>query len=106
MKKRTKVDGINKAANREERYTLFEGREKMYERFRTNIRILRAVSGLSGVEAAQAIGLRDGKHVLNLEYGRCRPDIDELILIAQHYHHKTDDILNKDIQITFIDGKQ
>lgn len=102
MKSRnTKVNGFNNAEARLERVSLAEARNMIYEKFRSNIRILRAKQGWSGTEASDKIGLKNGKRMIDLEYGRANPDMDEMLLIAKHFNVKIDDLLNKDAKITF-----
>lgn len=84
-----------------ERISLAEKRDMMFENFRTNIRVLRALKGLSGVECSEKIGLKDGKRLIALEYGRSNPTMEEMILIANFFNETIDNILNKDATITF-----
>lgn len=86
---------------REDRLKLSEKRDLMYEKFRTNLRILRSVSGLPASDASKLIGLQTSWRCVNLEYGKANPNMDEIMLISNHYKVSIDDLLNKSIKIVF-----
>lgn len=94
-------DAIQKMDNKLERVSLAEARNTLYEKFRTNIRLLRAKKGWSGIEAGEKIGLKNGKRMIDLEYGRATPDLEEIILIAKFFDVKMDDLLHKEAMVTF-----
>ncbi len=98
---RSQKSALVKIDNKLERVSLAEARDMMYERFRTNCRVLRAMKGWSGVEAGEAIGLKNGKRMIDLEYGRANPSMEEMILISKCFGFSIDQILHKDIVITF-----
>lgn len=81
------------AEARIERIKLADNRDMVYEKFRTNVRLLRAEKGWSGVEASDAIGLKDGRRILNLEYGKGSPSLDEIMLIAKAFSVSMDDLM-------------
>lgn len=101
MPRYKQIKEIDEDKTRYERLTLSEQRDMMYEKFRTNIRVLRAITNLSGVEASKNIGLKHGRRLIQLEYGTGSPSMEEMILISKFYGHPIDDILNKNIKITF-----
>lgn len=101
MMNKTLKESVQKLDNKLERVTLAEARDMMYEKFRTNIRLLRAKEGWSGCEAGEKIGLKNGKRVIDLEYGRGNPTMEEMILISNAFKVPIDSILHKDAQITF-----
>lgn len=87
--------------NKLERVSLSKVRDMLYEKFRTNIRLLRAKEGWSGLEASEKIGLKNGKRMIDLEYGRANPTMEEMILISKCFNQTIDDILYKEAKITF-----
>jgi transcriptional regulator with XRE-family HTH domain len=98
---KTKTDAIQNINTRPERITLAEARDMIYEKFRTNCRLLRAKKGWSGVEAGEKIGLKNGKRMIDLEYGRANPTIDELLLITKCFIVSMDDLMHKEAKIVF-----
>lgn len=98
---KTKKEAVEKLDNKLERVTLAEARDMMYEKFRTNIRLLRAKEGWSGCEAGEKIGLKNGKRMIDLEYGRANPTMEEMILISNCFKQSIDNILHKDATVTF-----
>lgn len=94
-------EAVKKLDNKLERVTLSEARDMIYEKFRTNIRLLRAKEGWSGCEAGDRIGLKNGKRMIDLEYGRANPTMEEMILISNTFKVPIDNILNKTAQISF-----
>ena len=86
-----------------ERITLAEKRDMMYEKFRTNVRILRAHKGISGSDCSKEIGLKDGKRLIALEYGRSNPTMEEMIAISKYFSVTIDDLLSKEAKIEFKD---
>lgn len=101
MAKTNKTEAIQKMDNKLERVSLAEARNMLYEKFRTNIRLLRAKKGWSGCEAGEKIGLKNGKRMIDLEYGRATPDIEEVLLIAKCFEVKMDDLMHKEAVIIF-----
>lgn len=102
MKKpRTRTEAINRFEGRLERVSLSEARDQLYEKFRTNCRMLRAQKGWSGVEAGEKIGLKDGKRMITLEYGKGNPTIEEVMLISKCFDITIDDLMHKTAEITF-----
>lgn len=95
------LDKIVQRDNKLERVSLTEQRNMIYEKFRTNIRLLRAKKGLSGCEASEAIGLENGKRIINLEYGRGNPTLEEMLLISKYFNVAIDDLMNKEADIIF-----
>jgi len=103
---KTKTDAIQKMDNKLERVSLAEARDMLYEKFRTNIRLLRAKKGWSGCEAGEQIGLKNGKRMIDLEYGRATPTIEEILLISKAFDVKMDDLIHNEAVIIFQDRKQ
>ena len=92
---------MNNKKPREERLTLKESRNMAFEKFRRNIRILRAGIDISAVELAVKIKLKNGKRFVDLEYGRGSPSTEELLVISKHFKVSIDDLLFKEAKITF-----
>ena len=101
MKRNKKADTANIAIERPERLTLSESRNILYEKFRTNLRILRGQTNISGVELSKEIGLESGARITNLEYGRATPSMEEVICIASYFNVSLDEIINKQATILF-----
>jgi transcriptional regulator with XRE-family HTH domain len=98
---KTKREAIQYINTRPERVSLAEARDMIYEKFRVNCRLLRAKKGWSGVEAGEKIGLKNGKRMIDLEYGRANPSIDELLLITKCFEVSMDDLMHKEAKIIF-----
>ena len=62
------------------------------EYFVDNIKYLRKKSGLSQVEFAALFG-KEGSTVSNWEIGRRSPITADMIMIAEHFHIKLDDLM-------------
>lgn len=97
----TKTEALQKSDNKLERVSLADARNMLYEKFRTNIRLLRAKKGWSGCEAGEKIGLKNGKRMIDLEYGRANPEMEEMLLIAKCFDVKMDDLMHKEAVIKF-----
>ncbi len=98
---KTKKEAVEKIDRKLETLTLAEARGLVYEKFRANIRLLRAKEGWSGCEASEKIGLKNGKRIIDLEYGRANPTMEEMILISNCFKQSIDNILHKNAKVTF-----
>ena len=92
---------MNNKKPREERLTLKQSRDMAYEKFRRNIRILRAGIDISAVELAGKLKLKNGKRYVDLEYGRANPTTEELLCISKNFSVTIDELLFKKAKITF-----
>lgn len=92
---------MNNKIGRLERLSLAESRDKKYEKFYRNLRILHGSSNLSGTDLAKKLGLKNGARFLALQYGRGNPTIEELIAICNHFKISLDDIMSKEAKIKF-----
>ncbi len=81
--------------SRTERMSLSEKREKIYEKFYNNIRILCSAETISMVDLSRNLGIKSGRRLHDFAYGRCKPDAEELIVLASHFKCTIDDLLNK-----------
>lgn len=100
---RSKKEAVQKLTdNKLERVSLSEARNMMWEKFRTNIRLLRAKKGWSGVEAGEKIGLKNGKRMIDLEYGRANPTSDELLLLTKCFNVSLTQLIEMEATVTFI----
>ena len=98
-----KIEAIQKMGdNKMERVSLAKARDMMWEKFRTNIRLLRAKEGWSGVEAGEKIGLKNGKRMIELEYGRGNPTSEELMLISKCCNVSLTMLIEMDATVTFV----
>jgi transcriptional regulator with XRE-family HTH domain len=98
---KSKTEALQNINTRPERISLAEARDMIYEKFRTNCRLLRAKRGWSGIEAGEKIGLKNGKRMIDLEYGRANPTIDELLLITKCFGVSMDDLMHKEANVVF-----
>ena len=102
MKSNNKKDTVNKlVVERPERLSLSQGRDMLYEKFRTNLRVLRGKTDVSAVDLSKEIGLESGARISNLEYGKGNPTVEELVLISKFFNVTIDDLLHKEAVITF-----
>ena len=102
MKSNNKNDTVNRViVERPERVSLSKGRDMLYEKFRTNLRVLRGKTDVSAVDLSKQIGLESGARISNLEYGKGNPTVEELVLITKYFCISIDDILHKEAVITF-----
>lgn len=66
-----------------------------------NIAIIRGARGLSQLELTRVCNLKSSKRVNDLESGRCRLSIDELIKIADYFGVSIDGLLKRKAKIEF-----
>ena len=78
-----------------ERLSLSESREKIYEKFYNNIRILVATEKISMVDLARQLGVKSGTRLYDFCYGRCKPTAEELIVLSNHFNCTIDCLLYK-----------
>lgn len=98
---------------REERLSLSDSRDMMYENFRTNIWLLRTFKGMSCVELANELhnkfrltGNLRGKRLIDIEYGRANPTIDEVNAFAKYFGISISDIFEKERKLSFVSNDQ
>lgn len=84
-----------------ERLSLAESRDKIFEKFYNNIRILAATETISMVDLSRNLGLKSGSRITDLCYGRGIPATEELIVLSKHYKCTIDDLLNKTVCISW-----
>ncbi len=100
---KTKKDLVNALdTERPERLTLAEGRDKLFEKFYNNVRILVATETISMVDLSRQLGMKSGKRIYDLNYGRGTPSTEELIALSKHFKCTIDDLLNKSAYISWI----
>lgn len=92
---------MNNKKPREERLTLKESRDKKFDKFRRNLRMLRASIDISAVELSSKLPLKNGSRCVDLEYGRANPTLEELISISKYFKVPLDDLLNLTAKIIF-----
>ena len=66
-----------------------------------NIAVIRKAKGVSALDLSRDCGLKSQKRVNDIEEGRGRLSIDELIKIADYLGVSIDGILKKTAKITF-----
>jgi transcriptional regulator with XRE-family HTH domain len=69
--------------------------------FRYNLAILRASTGLNGIELAEQLCMPK-KRIHDFETGRCNPNIHELKKIGNYLQVTIDELLYKKAVVTFI----
>ncbi|HMK58329.1 MAG TPA: helix-turn-helix transcriptional regulator [Nitrososphaeraceae archaeon] len=69
--------------------------------FRNNLKVLRSVHRLSARELAVKADLRQLKRISDFEDGRGKPSLDELYSICITLNVSLDEILNKELRITY-----
>jgi hypothetical protein len=87
---------------RPERMKLSEKRDRQYEKFYKNLKILLGATQLSSVEITIAMGWElKGKRLQDLSYGRGTPKLDEIIALTKFFNITLDDLINKEAKIIF-----
>lgn len=86
-----------------ERLSLAESRDKLFEKFYNNLRVLCALETISMVELARKLNLMSGRRLYDLCYGRGVPTTEELIVLTKHFGITIDQILNKKAGVAWID---
>lgn len=92
---------MNNNKPRDERLTLKQTRDKTFDCFRRNLRILRASVDISAVELSAKLPLKNGKRCIDLEYGRGNPSTEELLSISKYFKVPLDDLMFKKAKIIF-----
>lgn len=85
-----------------ERATLAENRDKIFEKFVNNLRVLLATERISMVELAKEIGMKSGTRIHDLSYGRGKPTTEELIALSSHFKCTLDDLLNRTVVLSWV----
>ena len=102
MKNKTQTIAVANKVERPERLTLREGRDLFYEKFRTNLRILKGSTKITAVKLAEEMGLKSGARFTELEYGKSSPTVEEIMCIAKYFNVTMDDLMNKEAIIKFV----
>ena len=99
----SKSEMVNAAIGnkRQERMSLAESRDILYEKFYNNIRLLIATEIISMVELARSLGLKSGARIYELCYGRAIPATEELMIFAKHYNCTIDDLLSNTAKVAW-----
>lgn len=102
----SKAELINKAAGkpRHERMSLAEGRDKLYEKFYNNLRVLAAMELISMVDLSRKLNLKSGSRLNDLCYGRGIPGTEELIVLSNYFQCTIDDLLNNTVVVSWQKG--
>ena len=85
-----------------ERLSLAENRAKLYDKFYNNLRLLVATETISMTDLARQLGLQSGTRIANLTYGRGKPEMEEIIILARHYKCTIDQLLYQSVQISWV----
>ncbi len=100
-KKQAATKLVKDKITRPERLTLKESRSVMYEKFRTNLRALCAISKLSMIDISREAGFESGKRITDLQYGRANPTMDEVMIICNYFNVAMQDLIYKQATIIF-----
>lgn len=74
---------------------------KKFENLRTNIRLLRAKTGLSAEACGKEAGFDRLHRIVDLEYGRGIPKLEEVELLAKYFNITIDELMYKKAKIIF-----
>jgi hypothetical protein len=98
-----KADALNAAAGnaRLERMSLAESRDKIFDKFYNNIRLLVATEKISMVDLSRKLSLKSGTRISDMCYGKAIPSTEELIILAKHYGCTIDHLLNARVIIAW-----
>lgn len=97
---------LDQDIKQEERLSLNAQRDMFYETFRTNLRLLRNYKGMSGTELSKALNHHpklNGRRVLEMEYGRINPTMEDIIGIANYFKVAVGDLLQREAKVSFVD---
>jgi hypothetical protein len=86
---------------RPERASLAENRDKLFEKFYANLRLLVATETISMVELSRHLGLKSGARISDLCYGKGTPSTEEVMILAHHFNCSMDALLNQTATISF-----
>lgn len=100
----SKSELANAAAgnSRQERLSLSESRDKIYDAFYNNLRLLVAAEPESMVDLARKLNLKSGSRVCDLCYGKGAPSTEELMVLASYFECSIDDLLYNKAIISWI----
>lgn len=101
IQSKSELANVAAGNTRPERLTLSETRNKIFDRFYNNLRVLVATQELSMVDLSRKLGLKSGSRISDLCYGRGTPSAEELIVLANHFKCALDDLLYKSATITW-----
>jgi hypothetical protein len=85
-----------------ERQSLSESRIKLYDKFYNNLRLLVATETISMTDLARNLGIQSGSRIATLTYGRAKPEMEEIIILARHYKCTIDELLYKSATISWV----
>lgn len=69
--------------------------------FKDNLKKIRSAKGFSASELSDKCNLRQKKRVSDIEEGRGKPSLEEVVKICDILDVKIDDMLNKKIYVTY-----
>jgi len=72
-----------------------------YTNFINNLRIIRMCEGLTAKELSKRCGLRQMKRIADIEDGRGKPDINEVVNICKELNIKIDAMINDKVKIKY-----
>ncbi|MDX1630109.1 MAG: helix-turn-helix transcriptional regulator [Fulvivirga sp.] len=70
-----------------------------YEKFRQNLKKIRSAEGITAKELSEKAGLRQKKRIADIEDGRGKPTLDEVIAICEVLNEKLDNMLLADAYV-------
>jgi len=72
-----------------------------YTNFINNIRKIRTCEGITANELSKKCELKQMKRIADIEDGRGKPSIDEVVMICKELGFKIDDMINGEVTITY-----
>lgn len=72
-----------------------------YSNFINNLRIIRMCEGITAKELSKRCGLRQLKRIADIENGRGKPSIEEIVSICKELNFKIDAMLNDKVKINY-----
>ena len=72
------------------------------QRFGEKLRLLRIRQGMTLREVAAALGQRSHSHIVQIEFGRRKPNVELVMKVAQLFHVTPDLLLRDELDIDTI----
>jgi len=72
-----------------------------YTKFIKNLKIIRTCEGMTAKELSKKCKLRQLKRIADIEDGRGKPSLDEVIAICKELNMKIDPMLNETVSINY-----
>ena len=73
-----------------------------YTNFIYNIRVIRMSQGITAKELSEKSGCRQLKRISDIEDGRGKPNIDEIVIICKLFGVKIDQMINDRVKVKYL----